>query len=89
MQSYKSNKEMNPKAAYQFGVKTKDGRKGQGKLGSGGGRAVEQKEQQQLKKIQGIFDEKHGDKYSKAFAADPEPAGAAPSRTPAPKRRRI
>jgi len=79
---------MNPKAAYQFGVKAKDGRKGQGKLGAGGGKAVEQKEQQQLKKIQGIFDEKHGKKYSKAFAADPE-LSTEPSHTPAPKRRRI
>jgi IK cytokine len=85
-QSYKSSKEMMPKAAYQFGVKMADGRKGHRQLG---GKAVEQKEQKQLKKIQGIFSEKHGKKYSKAFVDDPEPAGEIDF-VPAPaKKRRI
>lgn len=86
LQSYKASKEMTPKAAYQFGVKMADGRKGQRQLG---GKAVEQKEQKQLKKIQGIFSEKHGKKYSKAFVDDLEPRGEN-SLAPLPaKKRRI
>ena len=81
VQKYKSNKEMMPKAAFQFGVKMSDGRKGHKQLG----KVVEQKEQKQLKKIQGMLSKDQGGKYAKAFA---EPAdqgtGAAFS-----KRRRI
>ena len=71
MQKYKANKEMMPKAAFQFGVKMSDGRKGHRQLGKG----VEQKEQKQLKKIQGMIDKDGGGKYSKAFAEEPEAAG--------------
>ena len=69
---------MMPKAAFQFGVKMSDGRKGHKQLGKG----VEQKEQKQLKKIQGMIN-KDG-KYSKAFAEVTDAGGQSFS-----KRRRI
>ncbi len=81
MQKYKSNKEMMPKAAFQFGVKMSDGRKGHKQLG----KVVEQKEQKQLKKIQGMLSKDQGGKYAKAFA-EPEDQGAGQGFS---KRRRI
>lgn len=62
---------MMPKAAFQFGVKMTDGRKGHKQLG----KVVEQKEQKQLKKIQGMFSKDHGSKYSKAFIDDMDDSG--------------
>ena len=68
-----------PKAAFQFGVKMSDGRKAHNKLG----KHVEQKEQSQLRKIQTMFKDNHGEKYKKAFEDDEAKASANP------KRRRI
>lgn len=70
-----------PKAAFQFGVKMSDGRKGHKQLG----KVVEQKEQKQLKKIQGMISKDQGGKYAKAFS-DPADQSAGPGFT---KRRRI
>lgn len=72
-----------PKAAFQFGVKMSDGRKAHNKLG----KQVEQKEQQQLRKIQTIFKENHGDRYKKAFEDDNVPEDA--ERKGRSKKRRI
>ena len=69
MQEYKSNKEMMPKAAYQFGVKASDGRKMGNKLG----KARDNKINNQLNKIQSILEKDIGDKYKAAFSA-PEAA---------------
>jgi IK cytokine len=63
-QEYKNNKEMMPKAAFQFGMKAADGRKAGNKLG----KAREGKINSQLSKIQSIL-EKDGGNYSKAFSA--------------------
>jgi hypothetical protein len=57
---YESKREATPKAAFQFGIKNKDGRKPQKKN--------EQKLKQQLKQIEGMYEEKTG----KKFAADEE-----------------
>ena len=69
MQEYKSNKEMMPKAAYQFGVKAGDGRKMGNKLG----KARDNKINTQLNKIQSMLEKDSGDKYKAAFSA-PEAA---------------
>ena len=63
-QEYKNNKEMLPKAAFQFGVKAGDGRKAGNKLG----KAHDNKINSQLGKIQSIL-EKDGGDYSKAFTS--------------------
>lgn len=80
VQKYKSNKEMMPKAAFQFGVKMSDGRKKQL------GKAVDQKEQKQLRQIKSMLTKDHGDAYSHAFGEGKQSkeGGAA-----ATKRRRI
>ena len=75
---------MMPKAAFQFGVKMSDGRKAHNKLG----KQVEQKEQQQLKKIRSMFNENHGEKYKKAFEDDESMQGNGGGKSN-PKRRRI
>ncbi|CAL5227428.1 g10390 [Coccomyxa viridis] len=64
-QEYKSNKEMMPKAAFQFGVKATDGRKMGNKLG----KARDNKINTQLNKIQSMLEKDSGDKYKAAFAA--------------------
>jgi IK cytokine len=65
MQEYKSNKEMMPKAAFQFGVKATDGRKMGNKLG----KARDNKINSQLNKIQSMLEKDSGDKYKAAFSA--------------------
>ena len=65
MQTYKSNKEAAPKAAFQFGVKVSDGRKGHKELGN---KAKEQKFNNQLNQIQRKL-EKDGGNYTVAFTA--------------------
>ena len=82
MQAYKSKKEAAPKAAFQFGVKVSDGRKGHRELGN---RAKEQKLNNQLNQIQKRL-EADGKDYSTAFTpAMTEEGGAAA----ASKKRRI
>jgi len=53
---YESKREATPKAAFQFGIKNKDGRKPQKK--------IEQKLNQQLKQIEGMYEEKTGKKFA-------------------------
>ena len=72
---------MMPKAAFQFGIKAADGRKGQKALV----RHREQKESNQLNKIQSLLEKKHGSDYAGAFK---EPQ-AEPAAKAAAKRRRI
>ena len=82
LQTYKSKKEAAPKAAFQFGVKVSDGRKGHRELGT---KAREQKFNNQLNQIQRKL-EKDGGDYSAAFAPSME-TGAGSSG--AAKKRRI
>lgn len=56
-EDYESKREATPKAAFQFGVKTKDGRKPQKK--------IDNKLNQQLKQIEGMYEEKTGKKFAK------------------------
>lgn len=56
-EDYQSKREATPKAAFQFGVKTKDGRKPQKK--------IDNKLNQQLKQIEGLYEEKTGKKFAK------------------------
>ena len=65
VQEYKSNKEMMPKAAFQFGVKATDGRKMGNKLG----KARDNKLNNQLNTIQSMLEKDSGDKYKAAFSA--------------------
>ena len=85
MQKYKGSKEMLPKAAFQFGVKVSDGRKGHKKLG----KAFEQKEQKQLQQIESMLKSKHGDDYSKAFSETKEAPREDGIRPGTSKKRRI
>ncbi|KAL3154131.1 hypothetical protein ABBQ32_013660 [Trebouxia sp. C0010 RCD-2024] len=81
-QDYKSVKEANPKAAFQFGVKMTEGRKAHKDLGKN----RDQKLSNQLGKIKNIL-EKDGGDYNKAFSGAPSQTGG---ETPgASKRRRI
>lgn len=82
VQKHKANKEMMPKAAFQFGVKTSDGRRGPKQMG----KAVEQKEQKQYKQIKNLLKQNHGEQYSAAFTdnAGKQSKDGGPS-----KRRRI
>ena len=85
MQKYKGSKEMMPKAAFQFGVKMSDGRKGHKQLG----KAVEQKEQKQLRQIESMLKSKHGEDYSKAFSETKQAPREEGIRAGASKKRRI
>jgi len=55
-EEYESKREATPKAAFQFGVKNKDGRKPQKKN--------EAKLKQQLKQLEGMYEEKTGKKFA-------------------------
>jgi IK cytokine len=83
LQAYKSNKEMMPKAAFQFGVKMSDGRK-TGKGLATMGQRKEQKLETELHKIRDVLD-RQGKSYGGAFDAPVLDVG--PGAGPSKKRR--